>query len=161
MSFLEASPFSEADHTHMSTALKLARHAYDMGEVPVGAVVVRGGEQIGEGWNQPIVRHDPSAHAEIVALRAACEHLGNYRLPATTLYVTIEPCTMCLGALMHARVERVVFGAQEPKAGALYSQQKLHEAAFWNHTLLVEGGLYQDEATALMQTFFAERRRKR
>lgn len=146
------------DQVFMQRALELAGVAAQAGEVPVGAVLVREGAVVGEGYNQPISGCDPTAHAEIVALRAAATGCGNYRLPGTTLYVTIEPCTMCVGALIHARVERVVFGAPEPKAGALVSNLRLAEARHWNHHLAIEGGLCADAAMALMQQFFRERR---
>lgn len=146
------------DQVFMQRALELAAVAARAGEVPVGAVLVRDGVVVGEGYNQPISRCDPTAHAEIVALRAAAIGCGNYRLPGTTLYVTIEPCTMCVGALIHARVERVIFGAPEPKAGALVSNLHLAEAQHWNHQLAIVGGLCADVAAELMQRFFRERR---
>lgn len=147
------------DERFMQRALMLAAAAAEAGEVPVGAVLVRDGLVVGEGRNQPISSCDPTAHAEIVALRSAAAACGNYRLPGTTLYVTIEPCTMCVGALIHARVARVVFGAAEPKAGALVSNLQLAEAPHWNHHLEVVGGLCAHEATDLMQSFFRRRRR--
>jgi tRNA(adenine34) deaminase len=146
------------DELFMQRALMLAAAAAEAGEVPVGAVLVRHGAVLGEGYNQPIARCDPTAHAEIVALRAAAAACGNYRLPETTLYVTIEPCTMCIGALMHARVARIVFGATEPKAGALVSNLQLAQAQHWNHQLEVVGGVCAYASTELMQAFFRGRR---
>lgn len=149
---------SEADAAWMRRALELAREAARAGEVPVGAVVVREGRVLGEGWNQPIASRDPSAHAEIVALRAAAQAAGNYRLPGATLYVTIEPCAMCAGALVHARVARLVFGAREPRAGAIASNLSLLDAAFLNHRVAWQEDPCAAEATALMQAFFRRRR---
>lgn len=146
------------DERYMLMALDQAQMAYQQGEVPVGSIVVRDGEVIGAGWNQPISTCDATAHAEVVALRQACRHAANYRLPGSTLYVTIEPCAMCLGAMIHARVERIVFGATEPKAGALVSQLRLAEATHWNHQFQYQGGICAGQATELMQSFFAERR---
>ena len=142
----------------MQRALELAAQGAELGEVPVGAVVVQNGEIIGEGFNQPITASDPSAHAEVVALRAAAAHNKNYRLPDSTLYVTIEPCTMCFGTLVHARVSRLVYGASEPRAGVVASQLKLSEQAFYNHRVQVEGGVLQDQASALVKEFFQKRR---
>ena len=136
-----------------------AQAAQRDGEVPVGAVVVLDGAVVGEGCNQPIGAHDPTAHAEIVAIRAAARQLGNYRLTGATLYVTIEPCQMCVGAMVHARVARVVFGAREPKAGALESAMRAHEHPSLNHRLAASGGVLEAECRAVMQAFFAERRR--
>jgi tRNA(adenine34) deaminase len=146
------------DQTFMQRALALAELAAQRGEVPVGALVVRDGVVLGEAYNQPIGLKDATAHAEILALRAASQVCQNYRLPGTTLYVTIEPCTMCVGALMHARVARVVFGALEPKAGALQSRLQLAQAAHWNHQIEVTGGVCEAEAKQLMQDFFLRRR---
>jgi tRNA(adenine34) deaminase len=143
----------------MAQALTLAQQGVEQGEVPVGALVVRDGEVIGQGWNQPISSHDPSAHAEIVALRDAAARAQNYRLSGATLFVTIEPCTMCFGGLMHARVERLVYGAREPRAGVCQSQLQLPQAEFYNHRLEVVGGVMEAEASALLKTFFAARRR--
>ena len=148
------------DRTFMLRALTLAQRAADAGEVPVGAVIVQGGQVIGEGWNQPIHSCDASAHAEIIAMRQAGHRTGNYRLPGAILYVTIEPCTMCVGAMIHARIERVVFGASEPKGGALVSQLQLTQQMHWNHRLLFEGGLEATAAAELMQTFFKMRRER-
>jgi len=143
----------------MRRALELAHTAERDGEVPVGAVIVLDGVVVGEGWNQPIGAHDPTAHAEIVAIRAAARQLRNYRLTGTTLYVTIEPCQMCVGAMVHARVSRVVFGTLEPKAGALESAMRAHEHPSLNHRLAVAGGVLEAECRAVLQAFFAERRR--
>ncbi|WP_250459984.1 tRNA adenosine(34) deaminase TadA [Microbulbifer sp. GX H0434] len=146
------------DYGFMRRALELAEIAGERGEVPVGAVLVRDGQVIGEGSNRPIGNCDPSAHAEIVALRRAAEREQNYRLPGTTLYVTIEPCTMCFGALVHARVNRLVYGAGEPRAGAVASRLQLAQADFFNHSIAVEEGLMAEEASALVKAFFAGRR---
>ena len=153
-------PHIMSDEDGMAAALEEAARAAAAGEVPVGAVVVRDGLIIGRGANRPITTHDPTAHAEIVALRDAALALQNYRLTGTTLYVTVEPCLMCVGALVHARVARVVFGAPEPKAGALVSTQRAHEAPWLNHRLVAQGGVREDECRALMQAFFRERRQK-
>ncbi|WOX07315.1 tRNA adenosine(34) deaminase TadA [Microbulbifer pacificus] len=142
----------------MQQALGLAARAAELGEVPVGALVVLDGEVIGEGFNQPITASDPSAHAEVVALRAAATHMNNYRLPGATLYVTIEPCTMCFGTLVHARIARLVYGAAEPRAGVVVSQLQLAEQTFFNHKIQVEGGVMQDEAGTLVRDFFQKRR---
>ena len=142
----------------MRRALELAHTAERDGEVPVGAVIVLDGVVVGEGWNQPIGAHDPTAHAEIVAIRAAARQLRNYRLTGTTLYVTIEPCQMCVGAMVHARVSRVVFGALEPKAGALESAMRAHEHPSLNHRMAASGGVLEAECRAVLQAFFAERR---
>jgi tRNA(adenine34) deaminase len=142
----------------MRMALDEARKALDAGEVPVGAVVVRDGAVIGAGFNQPISSSDPTAHAEILALRAAAARASNYRLPGATLYVTIEPCLMCVGAMVHARVGTVVFGATEPKAGALVSMTRAHELPSLNHQLQIQGGVLENECRALLQGFFQVRR---
>lgn len=142
----------------MQRALMLAREGEQFGEVPVGAVLVRGGEVIGEGFNAPISRHDPTAHAEVVALRAAASSAGNYRLDNTTLYVTLEPCTMCVGALVHARVARVVFAASEPKAGSLVSARRQLDSGYYNHVFQFQGGLLAEEAGAMLSDFFRRRR---
>lgn len=143
---------------YMGLALEQARLAWAEGEVPVGAVVVKDGEVIATGYNQPIGRHDPTAHAEIVALRAAAEKLGNYRLPGCELYVTLEPCIMCSGAMMHARLARVVYAALDPKTGACGSVVNLFEEERLNHHAEVLGGVMADEASSLLKAFFAERR---
>lgn len=144
----------------MRLALGLAREAGAAGEVPVGAVVVLDGEVIGQGFNQPILRHDPTAHAEIMALRDAADRAGNYRLPGATLYVTLEPCVMCTGAIMHARVARVVFGARDPKTGAAGSVVDLYGESRLNHHAVIEGGILAEECGALLSSFFAARRLK-
>ena len=142
----------------MRRALALAAAGRAAGEVPVGAVVVLDGTVIGEGFNQPIGSHDPTAHAEIVAMRAAARHCGNYRLAGTSLYVTIEPCQMCVGAMVHARVARLVYGAAEPKAGAIESAMRAHEHPALNHRVEVTGGVLEDECRQMIQAFFADRR---
>lgn len=147
------------DLVFMQQALSQAHNAWALGEVPVGAVVVKDGEIVATGFNQPIGTHDPTAHAEIMALRAAATVLGNYRLPGCELYVTLEPCTMCAGAMMHARLARVVYGAPDPKTGAcgsvvdLFAQEKL------NHHTEVLGGVMAEQCAGLLKEFFAERRR--
>jgi tRNA(adenine34) deaminase len=142
----------------MRLALAEAGRALAAGEVPVGAVVVSDGEVVGTGYNQPISMVDPTAHAEINALRAAARRTGNYRLTAATLYVTIEPCLMCVGAMIHARIGLVVYGAAEPKAGAVVSAIRAHETPGLNHHLEVLGGVLEEDCRALMQDFFRERR---
>jgi tRNA(adenine34) deaminase len=143
----------------MRAALRQAQIAADAGEVPVGAVLVdAAGELLAAGHNQPIGACDPSAHAEIVTLRAAAQKLDNYRLPGTTLYVTLEPCTMCVGALVHARVKRLVYAATEPRTGAIESAQQLFETGEYNHRPEIEGGLLADESSALLTAFFKARR---
>lgn len=144
--------------TFMRAALDEARRGSEAGEVPVGAVVVLDGQVVGRGFNQPIGARDPTAHAEIVALREAARALGNYRLVSTTVYVTIEPCLMCVGAMVHARVGTVVFGATEPKAGALVSSCRAHELPSLNHRIEVVGGILEDECRAVIQEFFKTRR---
>ena len=144
----------------MRLALAEAARAAAIGEVPVGAVVALNGQVIGAGHNQPISTHDPTAHAEIVALRAAAAAVGNYRLGGATLYVTVEPCMMCVGALVHARIGTVVFGTAEPKAGALESTQRAHEHSALNHRLVVVSGVLAAECRDMMQVFFEERRKK-
>jgi tRNA(adenine34) deaminase len=142
----------------MELALAEARKAWDLGEVPVGAVVVKDGEVVATGFNQPIGRHDPTAHAEIVALRAAAEKLGNYRLPGCELYVTLEPCAMCSGAMMHARLARVVYAALDPKTGVCGSVMDLFARDELNHHTEVIGGVLAEEASSMLKAFFAERR---
>ena len=142
----------------MSLALDEARKAHEAGEVPVGAVVLLDGEVVGTGFNQPISAHDPTAHAEIVALRAAAARVGNYRLTGATLYVTVEPCLMCVGAMVHARIGLVVYGAAEPKAGAVVSMTRAHELPNLNHRLQVLGGVLEGECRDMMQGFFKSRR---
>lgn len=142
----------------MRAALDLARRAAAAGEVPVGAIVVLDGAPVGFGWNHPIGACDPTAHAEILALRAAAQRLGNYRLAGATLYVTLEPCTMCVGALIHARIEHLVFGAREPRAGAVVSQLHLPEQPWFNHRLRWRGDVLAGESAVLLQEFFRARR---
>ncbi|MBO6754014.1 MAG: tRNA adenosine(34) deaminase TadA [Spongiibacter sp.] len=148
----------ENDEYWMQRAIALAEQADTFNEVPVGAVIVRDGALLGEGFNQPISSCDPSAHAEILALRQAALAADNYRLPGATLYVTIEPCAMCAGAIIHSRIERVVFAATEPKAGAVCSHLQLFDQAQMNHRVQWQGGILADEATTVMQAFFNRRR---
>ena len=156
----QASPTDDgADERFMRRALDLAQLGRQEGEVPIGALVTVDGVVVGEGWNQPIGAHDPTAHAEVVAIRAAARHLGNYRLTGATLYVTIEPCQMCVGAMIHARISRLVYGTPEPKAGALVSAMRAHEHPSLNHRLEVSGGVLEAECRAVLQAFFADRRR--
>lgn len=150
--------FDGRDQLMMRRAIDQARNAALHGEVPVGAVLVKDGEVIATGYNHPIGSHDPTAHAEIRALRMASEQLGNYRLTGTTLYVTLEPCMMCLGAMLHARVSRVVFGAFDPKTGVCGSVLDLPAEQRLNHHTTVEGGLLAEDCGRLLQDFFAERR---
>ncbi|WP_041389247.1 tRNA adenosine(34) deaminase TadA [Spiribacter salinus] len=147
-----------SDLRFMARALELAHEAAVAGEVPVGAVVVAGDRIVGEGWNQPIATRDPSAHAEILALRAAGQTLEAYRLPGTRLYVTLEPCPMCLGAMIHARVDEVIYGASDPKTGACGGALSLHEAPAHNHQLTVRGGVEADASAELLKGFFRARR---
>jgi tRNA(Arg) A34 adenosine deaminase TadA len=142
----------------MRAALDEARRALAAGEVPVGAVLVMDGQIVARGYNQPISSNDPTAHAEVVVLRAAAKALSNYRLTGSTLYVTVEPCLMCAGALVHARVREVVFGAPEPRSGAVVSAARVLDTPGLNHRVLVSGGVLEDECRALMQTFFRDRR---
>lgn len=155
------SPPRPDDERWMRLALDAAEQAAAASEVPVGAVLVAGDELLATGCNCPIGSHDPTAHAEVVALRRAAAQAGNYRLPATTLYVTIEPCTMCIGALMHARVERLVFGAREPRAGAVVSAAPLATGSWFNHRLEVTEGVLATECAELLTRFFRARRGKR
>ena len=148
-----------SDGEWMREALALAAQAGAAGEVPVGAVVVKDGQVIGRGYNRPISSADPSAHAEIVALREAATALGNYRLPGCELYVTLEPCAMCVGAMVHARLARVVYGARDPKTGACGSIVDLPALSQWNHHGVFQGSLLDAECGALLKEFFAERRR--
>ena len=142
----------------MREALRQAQAAFESGEVPVGAVVVHEGRVVGRGHNQPIAATDPTAHAEVLALREAAHALGNYRLAGCTLYVTVEPCLMCVGALVHARVDAVVFGAPEPKTGALVSAIQAMDLPWLNHRFLVTLGVLETECAELMRRFFRERR---
>lgn len=148
-----------SDEDWMRYALTLAHKAAELGEVPVGAVLVKDNQLLSEGWNQPIVGHDPTAHAEIVAIRNAAESVQNYRLPGTTLYVTIEPCSMCAGAIIHARISRVVFGASEPRAGAAGSVLNLLQNEQLNHQAKVTSGLLAEECGQVLKGFFALRRK--
>jgi tRNA(adenine34) deaminase len=154
-------PASDRDRYWMGRALDLARHAAEAGEVPVGAVVVRDDEVLGEGWNQPIGACDPTAHAEVLALRTAAAQVGNYRLVDSTLYVTLEPCPMCAGAIVHARVARVVFGAGDPRAGAAGAVFNLLQSEALNHRAEVIGGVLGDACGALLRDFFRARRSRR
>ncbi len=147
-----------SDLEFMQRALELARQAQRLGEVPVGALVVLDSKVIGEGFNSPISKNDVSAHAEIQALRQACTHQNNYRLPNSTLYVTLEPCAMCAGALVHARVQRVVIAVREPRAGAAGSVFNILNNPNLNHRCELEVGLLEDESRALIQGFFRARR---
>lgn len=146
------------DEHFMALALALAAEGAALGEVPVGAVLVQGGEIVGRGFNCPISRRDPSAHAEMVAIRAAAAALDNYRLPGSTLYVTLEPCSMCAGLIVHARVARVVYGASEPRAGVAASQGLFFAQPFLNHRVLVEGGVLAEASGEMLREFFRERR---
>ena len=145
----------------MRNALALAERAKELGEVPIGAVVVVADEVVGSGFNQPISSKDPTAHAEVVALRDAAARIGNYRLTGATLYVTIEPCQMCVGAMVHARIARVVYGAREPKAGAIESAMRAHEHPSLNHRLEATGGVLESDCRELIQQFFKGRREDR
>jgi tRNA(Arg) A34 adenosine deaminase TadA len=146
------------DQRFMREALALAAEGAGLGEVPVGAVLVRDGEIVGRGFNCPISSHDPSAHAEMVAIRAAAQGLANYRLPGSTLYVTLEPCSMCAGLIVHARIQRVVYGATEPKAGVVLSHGEFFSQDFLNHRVLIEGGVLAEECGAMLSEFFKARR---
>jgi tRNA(adenine34) deaminase len=146
------------DQTFMSRALELARMAEAAGEVPVGAVIVKDGQIIAEGWNRPIAAHDPSAHAEMIAMRAAAQALQNYRLLDTTLYVTLEPCAMCAGAMVHARVKRLVYAATDPRAGAAGTIFNIVQHDALNHRLEVTGGVMAQECGELLRVFFQARR---
>jgi len=155
---VSAGAFSAVDHRWMRRALRLARRAGAAGEVPVGAVVVAGGTLLGAAANAPIASRDPTAHAEILALRRAARRAGNYRLPGATLYVTLEPCAMCAGAVVQARLARVVFAAADPRAGAVHSVFGLLDDRRLNHRAAWAGGLEGESAAALMQAFFRARR---
>lgn len=146
------------DQKWMKQALELAQKAQSLDEVPVGAVLVKGGEVIGEGWNQTISACDPTAHAEVVALRDAAKRLNNYRVIGTTLYVTLEPCAMCVGALVHGRVQRLVYAASEPKSGAVSSQVNLLELHAFNHRVDVSSGVLAARASDLLTSFFKNKR---
>ncbi len=142
----------------MREAMSLAEEAWKLGEVPVGAVVVKDGHVVGRGFNHPIAAHDPTAHAEVMALRDAARTLGNYRLPDCTLYVTIEPCAMCAGAIFHARIDRVVYGAAEYKTGSAGSVVNLFAEPRLNHHASLQGGLLSEECAGLVSRFFAQKR---
>ncbi|WP_041705817.1 tRNA adenosine(34) deaminase TadA [Pseudomonas fulva] len=146
------------DERFMREALELAAQGAARGEVPVGAVLVQDGEVIGRGFNCPISTSDPSAHAEMVAIRAAAQAIANYRLPGSTLYVTLEPCAMCAGLIVHSRVQRVVFGASEPRAGMAVSRGQFFDQAFLNHRVRVEGGVLAEECGEVLKAFFKARR---
>jgi tRNA(adenine34) deaminase len=147
-----------SDSKFMARALELAREAERAGEVPVGAVIVKGDEIVGEGWNRPISTNDPTAHAEIVAMRAAAQQLGTYRLLDTTLYVTLEPCPMCAGAMVHARVQRLVYAATDPRAGAAGTIFNIVQHPSLNHRVECEAGLMSEECATMLRAFFQGRR---
>lgn len=148
------------DEHFMQLALEQARLGALRGEVPVGAVVVQEGEVVGSGFNCPISTRDPSAHAEMVAIRAAAARLENYRLPGSTLYVTLEPCSMCAGLIVHSRIARVIYGTTEPKAGVAVSRGQFFQQDFLNHRVLVEGGVLAEACSSLLSDFFKARRQK-
>lgn len=150
--------FSADDDAFMQRALEVAAAAIPAGEVPVGAVLVLDGKIVGEGFNAPIACHDPTAHAEIRAMRQAAFTLSNYRLPGATLYVTLEPCAMCAGAIVHARIARVVYAATEPRAGAVESTQQFFAMSNLNHRVTAQGGLRAEESSRMLKEFFAARR---
>lgn len=151
--------WSVGDVKWMHEALNLAKQGAEHGEVPVGAILVHNQQIIGQGFNEPIGRHDATAHAEIIALRDACRRLNNYRLPLqTTLYVTLEPCTMCIGALIHARVDRLIYAASEPRAGMVGSQMNLAAESFYNHRIQVHKGLCREHSSQMLKDFFRQRR---
>lgn len=147
-----------SDDYWMAHALSLAKRAELQGEVPVGAVIVQNNDILGEGWNQPITNNDPTAHAEIQALRAACQQVNNYRLPDATLYISLEPCVMCAGAIVHARIKRVVFATKEPKTGAAGSCFDIFNTPQLNHHVDCEYGVLADESSTLLRNFFRARR---
>ena len=149
---------NELDHQFMMQALEQAKLAAQEGEVPVGAVLVQHGKVISKAFNRPIGNHDPSAHAEMLALRSAAGEIENYRLPGITLYVTLEPCVMCAGAMLHARVDRVVFGARDPKTGAAGSVVDIFSINQLNHQTTVDGGILESECGQVLRDFFKERR---
>ncbi|UCC14150.1 MAG: tRNA adenosine(34) deaminase TadA [Gammaproteobacteria bacterium] len=152
------SPIAESDARHMQRAIQLGQRARDEGEVPVGALVVLNGEVVGEGWNQPIGSRDPSAHAEILALRSAAKNVGNYRLVGATVYATLEPCAMCAGAMVHARIARLVYGARDPKSGAAGSVFDLLGSSKLNHRVEVTADMLASECGELLRAFFRSRR---
>lgn len=158
-----ASPvvFSADDERWMTYAMALAAQGETLGEVPVGAVIVQDGNIIGEGFNQSISSHDPTAHAEIIALRQAAQQIQNYRLVGSTIYVTLEPCTMCVGALVHARIARLVFGTAETKSGAVVSKTRLLDNHYFNHKVDYSGGLMAQQCQHQLSDFFAARREQK
>ena len=147
------------DSYWMQIALHEAKKAEDIGEIPVGAVIIRDNEIIAGGHNLSIANKDPTAHAEIIAIRNACRSEGNYRLPETTIYVTLEPCTMCLGAMIHARIERLVFGATDSKSGVIGGAISLNKETFFNHSIQVSGGIMEEECGYILKEFFRKRRK--
>ena len=147
------------DEKWMKIAISEANLAKNEGEIPVGAVIVQNNKLIVKAHNKPILNHDPTAHAEVEALRKAGRKLKNYRLPGSTLYVTLEPCAMCLGAMMHARIERIVFGTSDPKTGVCGSKADLTSGAFFNHRIKVQGGVLEKETKNLLQSFFKSKRK--
>jgi tRNA(adenine34) deaminase len=149
---------STSDEAWMRYAIRLAQRAEQQGEVPVGAIVVKNDRCIAEGWNIPISSHDPTAHAEVVAMRGAGAVMENYRLTDATLYVTLEPCVMCIGAMSHARIKRLVFGAYDPKRGAVCNALSLTDADFLNHRISWDGGVLETECSELLRDFFKARR---
>lgn len=149
---------SSTDEAWMRYAIRLAQRAEQQGEVPVGAIVVRDNRCIAEGWNVPITSHDPTAHAEVVAMRSAGVVMENYRLTDATLYVTLEPCVMCIGAMSHARIKRLVFGAYDPKRGAVCNALSLTDASFLNHRISWNGGVLETECSEMLRDFFKARR---
>lgn len=153
-------PTTQSDIDFMQQAIALAQQAAEQGEVPVGAIIVKDGEIIGQGSNTPIDTHDPTAHAEIIAMRDAAQRIGNYRLVDCTLYVTLEPCAMCTGAMQHARIARVVYGASDAKTGACGSVVNLMAETKLNHHAVVEGGVLAEECGNLLTSFFKQRRSK-
>jgi len=150
----------DTDQYWMTRAIALAERAGSAGEVPVGAVLVKDAQLLGEGWNQPVSRHDPTAHAEIIALRAAASKLKNYRIPGSTLYCTLEPCAMCAGAIVHTRIQRVVFATRDPRTGAAGSLCNLLQSSKLNHRCELCEGVLQQQSAALLSTFFQTRRAK-
>ncbi|GBG15774.1 tRNA(adenine34) deaminase [Novimethylophilus kurashikiensis] len=157
---MDADTQQQQDEHYIRLALELARQAEQAGEVPVGAIVVKDGEIVGKGYNAPISGHDPTAHAEIQAMRDAAQKLGNYRLVGCTLYVTLEPCAMCSGAIQHARIARLVFGASDPKTGCCGSVINLMDEARLNHHCEATGGVLTEECGKVLSAFFAGRRKK-
>ncbi len=153
--------YEKKDELWMLQALKLAKQASDIDEIPVGALIVKDEKLIGQGYNQPILTHDPTAHAELIAIRNAATNQKNYRLLNSTMYVTLEPCCMCVGALIHARIKRLVFAAHDFKTGAVESSIRLISADFHNHKIEVLGGLLEDQASELLSSFFKQLRTRK